>query len=72
MNKLAQFFFLGVLIIVAIKLFHFQDKLGNKIVDRARTGIQGRQADQLVIAAALTVGLGMVAVIASQAFKKVT
>lgn len=70
MNKLVQFFVIGAVLIAAIKLFHWEEKIGQNVIDRAKAGVQGRDPEQAVIAIALTMMLGVVAVIAMQAFRK--
>jgi ABC-type Mn2+/Zn2+ transport system permease subunit len=72
MNRIIQFFIVGALVVAAIKLFHWEQKFSDNIVDRAKAGVQGRDPEQIVVALALTTALGVAAVIAATAFKKVT
>ena len=66
MNKLVQFFIAGVIVVAAIKLFGFEKQVTERVIGGVRTG----EPERILIAAALTVGLGMVAVIAAQLFRK--
>lgn len=68
MNRLVQFFVVGVLVIAAILLFDTERKIANKVVTNVRSG----EPEKIVIGAAFTVGLGMLAVIAAQLFRKVS
>lgn len=68
MKKLTAFFVAGVVLIVAIRVFKFEQELSDRVV----AGVKTRDPEQLVIAAALTTGLGMVAVLAAQALRKVS
>ncbi len=67
MNKVVQFFIAGVIVVAAIKLFGFEKQVTERVIGGVRTG----EPERILIAAALTVGLGMVAVIAAQAFRKI-
>lgn len=67
MNKVAQFFIAGVIVVAAIKLFGFEKQLTERVIGGVRTG----EPERILVAAALTVALGMVAVIAAQLFRKV-
>ncbi|MCP4229553.1 MAG: hypothetical protein GY771_05335 [bacterium] len=67
MKTLISFFIAGVILVVAMRVFKFEQQLSDRIL----AGVRTRDAEQLVVAAALTVALGMVAVLAAQAFRKV-
>ncbi len=67
MNKIAQFFIAGVIVVAAIKLFGFEKQVTERVIGGVRSG----QPEALLVAGALTVALGMVAVIAAQLFRKV-
>lgn len=66
-GKVGGLFAAGVLIIIAIKVFQFQTNLSENVIGRAKS----RDPEQIVIAAALTVGLGLMAVVVGQAFRRV-
>lgn len=66
-KKVAQFAVVGILVILGVKFFGFQQNM----TDRVISGVKTRDPEQLVVAAAITVGLGMVTVIAAQALRKV-
>ncbi len=66
MNKVMQFFIAGVVVVAAIKLFGFEKQVTERVIGGVRTG----DPERILVAAALTVGLGMVAVIAAQLFRK--
>lgn len=68
MSKLVQFFIAGAILVAAIRLFRFEQQLSDRIVSSFKT----REPDQLVVAAGLTTALGMVAVLAAQAFRKIS
>ena len=70
-NKLMQFLIVGALLIAAIKLFKWEQEYSENVLARAKQGIKGRDPEQLLVAAGLTMFLGIVAVIAAQAFRKV-
>jgi hypothetical protein len=72
MNRIVQFFVVGALVVAAIKLFNWEQKFSDNIIDRAKAGVQGRDPEQIVVALALTTALGVAAVIAATAFKKAT
>lgn len=67
MKKVGGLFVAGVLIILAIKIFQFQEKVSGNVIGRVKT----RDPEQLVIAGAITVGLGLMAVVLGQAFRRV-
>jgi hypothetical protein len=67
-RTVGRLFVAGLLIIAAIKVFQFQTKVGDNVIGRAKS----RDPEQLVIAAALTVGLGLMAVVVGQAFRRVS
>jgi len=71
MNKLVQVFVIGALIIAAVKLFHWEERFSEKTLARVRAGIKG-EPEQLVVAAGMVTLLGAAAVIAAQAFRKVS
>jgi hypothetical protein len=66
MNKVGQFLLVGVAVILAVKFFGLQQQITERVIG----GVKTRDPEQLVLAAAITVGLGMVTVIAAQALKK--
>lgn len=70
-NRLVQFLVVGALLIAAIKLFKWEQQYSENVLTRVRQGIKGRDPEQLLVAAGLTMFLGVVAVIAAQAFRKV-
>lgn len=57
----------GVVVIVAIRIFRLQERLGENVIGRLKT----KDPEQVVIAAALTVGLGLVAVVGATALRSV-
>lgn len=67
MKTIGGLFLAGVLIIAATKFFQFQTRVGENVIGRVRS----RDPEQLAVAAALIVGLGLSAVIVGQAFRKV-
>ncbi len=69
MTKLiTSFAIVGVIVVIALRVFKFEQELSDRIV----AGLKTKDPEQIVLAAALTVGLGMVAVLAAQAFRKAT
>lgn len=68
MSKLVQFLMAGIIIVLALRLFKFEQQLGDRIVAGIKTG----EPEQWVIAAGLTTALGMVGVLAAQAFRKIS
>lgn len=65
MKMVTRLLIAGVVVIVAIRLFRFQERIGENVVGRIKT----RDPEQIAIAAALTVGLGLVAVVGGQALR---
>jgi len=63
MKVIVRLLIVGVVVILAAKLFRWQEKTGANVISRLKT----RDPEQVVIALALTVGLGLVAVVAGQA-----
>lgn len=68
MNKIVSFFIAGAILVAAIRLFKFEQELSDRVIANIKT----KEPDQIVVALAITTGLGMVAVLASQAFRKVS
>jgi hypothetical protein len=68
MNKVVQFFIVGALVIAAIALFDTERKISHKVLANVRSG----EPERIVVAAILTIALGMFAVIAAQLFRKAT
>jgi hypothetical protein len=66
MKSIGGLFFAGVLIIAATKFFQFQTKIGDNVIGR----VKSRDPEQIAIASALIVGLGLTAVVVGQAFRK--
>lgn len=58
----------GILIIAATRFFQFQTRVGSGVIGR----VQSKDPQQIVVAAAITVALGLAAVVVGQAFRKVT
>jgi len=67
MTRLVQFLIAGLIIMLAIKVFKFESELTDKII----AGIKTRDPQQLIVMLALTILLGMVGLLAAQAFRKV-
>lgn len=67
MKTIGGLFLAGALIIAATKFFQFQTQVGDNVIGRIRS----RDPEQLAIAAALTVALGLAAVVVGQAFRRV-
>jgi hypothetical protein len=67
MKSVGSLFLAGVLIIAATKFFQFQTKVGENVIGR----VKSKDPEQVAIAAALVVGLGLTAVVVGQAFRKV-
>ena len=68
MNKLVQFFVAGVVVVAAIRLFKFEQELSDRVI----VGVKSREPEGMVMAAGLVLVLGVIAVTATQAFKKVS
>jgi hypothetical protein len=66
MKNVTKLFLVGAVTVAAIYLFRFQEQVSRNVVGKARS----KDPEQIVIAAALTVGLGLVAVVAAQALRK--
>lgn len=68
MKAITQWFIIGVLAIIFVFIFRAQSQTAENIVARLKT----RDPEQYVIAAALTVALGLGLVVAGQAIRKFT
>jgi hypothetical protein len=67
MKNLPRLFLIGAVTIAAIYVFRFQQGIADKTIAKVKT----KDPEQLALAAAMTVGLGLVAVVAAAAFKKI-
>lgn len=67
MKTIGGLLLLGLIIIAGTKFFQFQSNLGDNIIGR----VKSRDPEQIAIAAALTVGLGLAAIVVGHAIRKV-
>lgn len=68
MRSVTNWFMVGALAIIFVIVFRAQSDAADNIISRIKT----KDPEQFVIAAAMTVGLGLALVVAGQAIRKVT
>jgi hypothetical protein len=66
-KNVTRLFAIGAVTIAAIYVFRYQQGLAQGVVRR----VQSRDPEQIVIAMAITVGVGLVGVVAASALRKI-